>query len=106
MGGLKAWISVIRKDQSLTRKEVNIIEWDEGNSMIKVNPLAEWTESQVWDYIKSHHIPYNPLHDKGYPSIGCQPCTRAILTGEDIRAGRWWWENPDSKECGLHVKES
>ena len=72
--------------------------------LIKVNPLRSWTEEQLWDYIKKNNIPYNPLHDKGFPSIGCLPCTRAVEPGEDVRAGRWWWEQPDSKECGLHKK--
>jgi phosphoadenosine phosphosulfate reductase len=81
-----------------------VIEWDANNSLVKINPLARWSEAQVWDYIKAHNVPYNPLHDKGFPSIGCQPCTRAIQPGEDVRAGRWWWENPETKECGLHKK--
>jgi len=72
--------------------------------LIKINPLIDWTEQQVRDYIKTNKIPYNPLHDKGYPSIGCQPCTRSIMTDEDIKAGRWWWEDPSTKECGLHKK--
>jgi len=71
--------------------------------MVKFNPLADWSEENVWQYLRDHEVPYNPLHDQGYPSIGCAPCTRAIEPGEDVRAGRWWWENPDSKECGLHV---
>ncbi len=103
--GLDAWFSGLRKDQSVTRKNRELVEWDETNEMIKINPLLNWTEAQVWDYIKTHGIPYNPLHDKGFPSIGCLPCTRAILPGEDLRAGRWWWENPDNRECGLHLKE-
>jgi phosphoadenosine phosphosulfate reductase len=78
------------------------IEWDENNGLIKLNPLIDWSEDQVRAYIKEQKIPYNPLHDRGYPSIGCQPCTRAVFPGEDLRAGRWWWENPDTKECGLH----
>lgn len=102
--GLDAWICGLRRDQSVTRKEVQLVEWDDTNGLIKVNPLIDWTEAQVWDYIRGNHIPYNQLHDKDYPSIGCQPCTRAILPGEDIRAGRWWWENPESRECGLHKK--
>jgi phosphoadenosine phosphosulfate reductase len=80
------------------------IEWDEANGIIKLNPLIDWTENQVQEYIKEKKIPYNPLHDRNFPSIGCQPCTRAIMEGEDIRAGRWWWESPDTKECGLHKK--
>ena len=71
--------------------------------MTRASRLADWTEAEVWHYLKSNQVPYNPLHDKGYPSIGCEPCTRAIQPGEDVRAGRWWWENPESKECGLHV---
>ena len=80
------------------------VEWDEGNELIKISPLVEWSEPDVWNYIKENNIPYNKLHDQGFPSIGCAPCTRAIKDGEDVRAGRWWWENPDSKECGLHKK--
>src|SRR5947208_678599 len=88
--------------QDIIAKNAPAIEWDEGNSMIKVNPLIEWSNDDVWAYIKANKVPYNRLHDQGYPSIGCAPCTRAIKPGEDIRAGRWWWENPEYKECGLH----
>lgn len=102
--GLDAWICGLRADQSVTRKDIGVIEWDENNDLVKINPLAYWSETQVWDYIKANGIPYNPLHDKDFPSIGCLPCTRAVMPGEDIRAGRWWWENPDTKECGLHKK--
>ncbi len=102
--GLDVWICGLRRDQSVTRAAMQPIEWDEVNGLIKLNPLINWSEEQVRDYIKEHKIPYNPLHDKGYPSIGCQPCTRAILPGEDLRAGRWWWESPDTRECGLHKK--
>ncbi len=102
--GLKVWICGLRREQSITRNEMNIIEWDNTNNLIKLNPLINWTESQVWDYVNLHSIPYNKLHDESFPSIGCQPCTRAIKSGEDLRAGRWWWENPESKECGLHSK--
>jgi phosphoadenosine phosphosulfate reductase len=102
LSGLEVWISGIRKDQSITRKQVRVVEYDQENKLIKVNPLANWTEDEVWNYIREKDIPYNKLHDQGFPSIGCQPCTRAIEPGEDIRAGRWWWENPDLKECGLH----
>lgn len=101
---LDAWICGLRASQSVTRTNIHVIEWDENNGLVKVNPLAHWSETDVWDYIKKHKVPYNPLHDKGYPSIGCLPCTRAIEPGEDVRAGRWWWENPDTKECGLHKK--
>lgn len=103
--GMDAWITGLRREQSVTRTDLKIVEWDAANSLIKINPLLEWTEEQVWDYIKSKDIPYNKLHDQGFPSIGCQPCTRAIEKGEDLRAGRWWWEMPDSKECGLHGKK-
>lgn len=102
--GLEVWISGLRKSQSVTREDLKVVEWDENNGMIKLNPLIDWTEGQVWDYIETKNIPYNKLHHKGFPSIGCQPCTRAIQPGEDVRAGRWWWENPEHKECGLHVK--
>lgn len=100
--GLDAWVSGIRKGQSSTRKDMKVVEWDSKNQLIKVNPLINWTESQVREYINENNVPYNKMHDKGFPSIGCQPCTRAIMEGEDIRAGRWWWENPDTRECGLH----
>ncbi|OFX88045.1 MAG: phosphoadenosine phosphosulfate reductase [Bacteroidetes bacterium GWF2_33_16] len=100
--GLDVWICGLRREQSITRTSNQLVEWDENNSLLKINPLIDWTENQVWDYIRKHNIPYNDLHDKGFPSIGCQPCTRAIKSGEDVRAGRWWWENPDKKECGLH----
>ena len=84
---------------------MKLVEWDENNGLLKVNPLIDWTEAHLWEYIKQNHIPYNPLHDKGFPSIGCQPCTRAIMPGEDVRAGRWWWENPETRECGLHKRD-
>lgn len=83
---------------------MQVVELDDSNNIIKINPLIEWSEQQVWDYINENKIPYNTLHDKGFPSIGCQPCTRAVMEGEDIRAGRWWWEHPETKECGLHKK--
>ncbi len=97
-----AWMTGLRRDQSVTRTDTPTIEWDEGNAMLKVNPLIDWSNEDVWAYIKANKIPYNKLHDQHYPSIGCAPCTRAIKDGEDIRAGRWWWENPEFKECGLH----
>lgn len=100
--GLEVWICGLRKEQSVTRHDMQMVEWDAQNQLIKLNPLIEFTEEQVWDYIKANQVPYNKLHDKGFPSIGCQPCTRAVQPGEDIRAGRWWWENPEHKECGLH----
>ncbi len=99
------WITGLRKEQSVTRTDMQFAEWDEKFSIQKINPLLNWTEKEIWDFIKENKIPYNELHDKGYPSIGCAPCTRAIEKGEDTRAGRWWWENPESKECGLHFKD-
>lgn len=101
---LDVWICGLRREQSITRADVQVVEWDEANGLIKLNPIIDWTEEQVWDYIKTNKVPYNRLHDKGFPSVGCQPCTRAIEKGEDTRAGRWWWENPETKECGLHAK--
>lgn len=102
--GLDIWICGLRKDQSVTRFSTKLVEWDENNGLLKLNPLIDWREKDVWDYIKKNEIPYNELHDKGFPSIGCQPCTRAIKPGEDVRAGRWWWEEPEQKECGLHKR--
>ena len=102
--GMEAWICGLRKDQSVSRFFSNLVEWDEPNGLVKINPLINWNEKQVWEYIKNHNIPYNLLHDRGFPSIGCEPCTRAIEPGEDIRAGRWWWENEAHKECGLHKR--
>ena len=102
---LDGWITGLRKDQAVTRTVMKKIEIDETfGGIIKVNPLADWTHKDVWDYIRENDVPYNKLHDKNYPSIGCEPCTRSVKSGEDIRAGRWWWETPDSKECGLHIK--
>ena len=104
VNGLDAWITGLRREQAVTRGMVGKVEADESHGgIIKVNPLADWSGEQVWDYIRAHDIPYNALHDVGFPSIGCAPCTRAIKPGEDIRAGRWWWEMPETKECGLHV---
>ncbi len=100
--GLKVWICGLRREQSITRKDMQLVEWDANNGLIKLNPLINWTEDEVKLYVKEHHIPYNKLHDRGFPSIGCQPCTRAVEPGEDIRSGRWWWENPEHRECGLH----
>ncbi len=105
MKGLEAWITGIRKDQTISRFFNKVVEWDENNNLIKINPLLNWTEKKVWEYITENNVPYNELHDKGFPSIGCQPCTRAISPGEDIRAGRWWWEQPGLKECGLHNRK-
>ncbi len=100
--GREAWFTGLRRAQSVTRVDMQTVEWDAKAGKLKVNPLIEWSEEDVWNYIKENKIPYNPLHDRGFPSIGCQPCTRAVEPGEDLRAGRWWWENPDTKECGLH----
>jgi phosphoadenosine phosphosulfate reductase len=102
--GLDVWITGLRAAQSITRVDMPLVEWDETFNVIKVNPLINWEEKDVWDYIKENRVPYNKLHDQGFPSIGCAPCTRAVKAGEDIRAGRWWWENPEHKECGLHKK--
>lgn len=100
--GLDAWICGLRREQSVTRGDMKLVEWDEAHGLVKVNPLISWHESDVWEYVRKNDVPYNKLHDCGYPSIGCQPCTRAVKPGEDIRAGRWWWESPDHRECGLH----
>lgn len=99
------WICGLRREQSVTRENINIFEWDYVHSIYKINPIAFWTEDMVWEYIKKENIPYNSLYDKGFRSIGCQPCTRAVKPGEDVRSGRWWWEDPDKKECGLHVQK-
>lgn len=104
LAGKKAWITGLRAQQAATRVGLPHREYDEGNRLEKFNPLADWSEKEVWTYIKQNGVPYNALHEKFYPSIGCAPCTRAISLGEDVRSGRWWWENPESKECGLHVK--
>jgi phosphoadenosine phosphosulfate reductase len=102
--GVDIWITGLRASQSVTREAMPLIEWDDNFKVIKINPLINWIEEDVWDYIKENRVPYNKLHDMGFPSIGCEPCTRAIKDGEDIRAGRWWWEDPAHKECGLHKK--
>lgn len=102
--GHDAWITGLRSEQSITRKENNIIEKDDLFKIDKISPLLDWSEEEIWGYIKSNEVPYNLLHNQFFPSIGCEPCTRAVAKGEDIRSGRWWWENPDSKECGLHQK--
>jgi len=102
--GKKCWITGLTRYQNITRKNLDLIEWDELNNLYKLNPLVDWTYEEINQFIKKNNIPYNILHDKGYLSIGCQPCTRAIFEGEDIRAGRWWWENPENRECGLHKK--
>jgi phosphoadenosine phosphosulfate reductase len=103
LAGKRAWITGQRRAQSATRAELAVQEDDLSHAMQKFNPLTDWSEENVWDYLRSNNVPYNALHDRGFPSIGCEPCTRAVQPGEDVRAGRWWWENPESKECGLHV---
>ncbi len=103
LAGQTAWVTGQRRAQSSTRAELQQQEYDVANQLEKFNPLADWSEEDVWHYLRENRVPYNALHDRGYPSIGCEPCTRAISPGEDVRAGRWWWENPESKECGLHI---
>jgi len=104
LGTLKAWVCGLRRAQAVTRGGVEQVDWDAAFGIYKISPLAAWSEEEVWSYIKEHQVPYNALHDKGYSSIGCGPCTRAIKPGEDVRAGRWWWEAPEHKECGLHKR--
>ncbi|QBQ41499.1 phosphoadenylyl-sulfate reductase [Sphingobacterium psychroaquaticum] len=101
--GYEIWITGIRAAQSANREDMNMVEWDEGNKIIKIHPLFHWSQSDVEDFLQTNNVPYNPLHDRGFPSIGCQPCTRAIQPDEDFRAGRWWWEDKSKKECGLHI---
>ena len=103
LAGKKAWITGLRHEQSNARQTLKLQEWDEGNGLHKFNPLVDWTWDDVWAYVKQYKLPYNALHDRGYPSIGCAPCTRAIEPGQEFRAGRWWWEDTGAKECGLHV---
>ena len=103
--GADAWITGQRREQSTTRTELNLEELDETRGIAKFNPLFDWSEADIWAYIKQENVPIHPLHLKGFPSIGCEPCTRQVKQGEDIRAGRWWWLQSDSKECGLHVKQ-
>ncbi len=102
LAGAQVWITGLRKEQSENRSDLPPVEWDASHGLYKVHPLLDWTDAQLWAYIKAEHIPYNPLHDNGYPSIGCAPCTRAVLPGEPTRAGRWWWEQ-SAQECGLHA---
>jgi phosphoadenosine phosphosulfate reductase len=105
LAGNEIWITGLRAEHSANRKDLSLLEWDQSNQIIKYHPLLHWTTEAVRTFIQEHHIPYNALHDKGFVSIGCAPCTRAIKTGEDFRAGRWWWEDAEKKECGLHVHE-
>ena len=102
LAGNAIWITGLRAEHSPERNDLPVIEWDESNKIIKYHPILDWTTDKVKEYINKNHVPYNPLHDKGFVSIGCAPCTRAIRPGEDFRAGRWWWEDADKKECGLH----
>ncbi|MHC1697175.1 MAG: phosphoadenylyl-sulfate reductase [Geobacteraceae bacterium] len=105
LAGLAGWVTGLRREQSVTRTDLAAIEIDENHGgILKINPLLEWSEEQVWDYAKEHRVPVSRLYDQGYRSIGCAPCTRAVAPGEQARAGRWWWENPEHKECGLHRK--
>lgn len=102
---LNAWITGLRREQAVTRGSVNKGELDKDHGdIVKINPLADWSHEEVWNYIRDNNVPFNRLHKQGYPSIGCAPCTRAVKPGEDLRAGRWWWKNPETKECGLHIK--
>ena len=101
----EAWITGLRRDQAVTRSTLEKVEWDDGNGLFKFNPIADWTLEQIWKYAREHKLPYNSLHDRGFPSIGCAPCTRAVKPGEDERAGRWWWEVPEQRECGIHLKD-
>jgi phosphoadenosine phosphosulfate reductase len=102
LNGMSAWITGLRRSQSASRQNIEVVEWDEENGLYKINPLFSWELADVWNYIRKNNVPYNSLHDKGFPTIGCQPCTRAIKEGDEIRSGRWWWEDTDKKECGLH----
>lgn len=103
LNGMEIWITGLRREQSQNRTTMKLVEVDDANQgILKLNPLIDWTEAEVWNFIREQHVPYNKLHDQGFPSIGCQPCTRAIEPGEDFRAGRWWWEMEGKKECGLH----
>lgn len=105
LAGNAVWITGLRAEHSPEREGLPLLEWDEGNRIIKYNPLLHWTTEDVATYIREHRVPYNVLHDQGFVSIGCAPCTRAIRPGEDFRAGRWWWEDSSKKECGLHTKQ-
>jgi len=102
--GYDGWITGLRREQSAARAAAEAVEWDAEHGLYKVSPLLEWTEAEVWQYIRARRLPYNPLHDRQFPTIGCAPCTRAIQPGESRRAGRWWWEQPETRECGLHPR--
>jgi phosphoadenosine phosphosulfate reductase len=103
LSGKRAWLTGMRRDQAVTRDSLEVSSFDADHGLQKFNPLLDWTNAEVWEYLKQNDVPYNKLHDRFYPSIGCAPCTRSVTPGEDIRSGRWWWENPENKECGLHV---
>ncbi len=103
LSGYSAWMTGIRRAQSIDRSLTPLFEWDEAHQLVKINPLVAWSKQDVWTYVKAQKVPYNSLHDQGYPSIGCAPCTRAVKSGEDDRSGRWWWEEAVKKECGLHI---
>ena len=103
LSGKSAWLTGLRREQAITRRDLPEQEFDAAHSIEKFNPLADWSGAQVWAYIHAYDVPYSELHGRGFPSIGCAPCTRTLAAGEDIRAGRWWWEDPQSKECGLHT---
>jgi len=102
LAGQRGWITGLRRQQSVTRAEVEAVAWDEGHGLWKISPLWDWSHEEVWAYLRLNEVPYHPLHDAFYPSIGCAPCTRAVAVGEDPRAGRWWWEAAEARECGLH----
>lgn len=104
IAGYRAWVTGVRREQSVTRAAAQAVEWDAEHGLYKVSPLLKWTHEQIWQYIRARQLPYNALHDRQFPSIGCAPCTRAVLPGESHRAGRWWWEQAESRECGLHQR--
>ena len=105
LSGGAAWLCGLRREQSVTRGGLSAVAWDGANDLVKVCPLHDWSLADVWGYVREHDVPYSPLHDKGFPSIGCACCTRAVAPGEDVRAGRWWWEQPEQRECGLHIHQ-
>ena len=104
IAGYTAWVTGVRREQSAARAQAQPLEWDSEHGLYRVSPLLDWSEAEIWQYIRTHRLPYNSLHDRQFPSIGCSPCTRAIQPGESRRAGRWWWEQPESRECGLHPR--
>ena len=106
LSGARAWVTGLRREQAPSRAEVLLVERDPVNGLIKFNPLAHWTEERVWDFVREHRVPTHALHARGYPSIGCAPCTRAVEPGADPRSGRWWWEDASQKECGLHARRT